>query len=55
MIAKSYEVSKLTLALEALYKRLPRDHPKYAKIKEEFYQKVHGDYAEEVVMKVMDN
>ncbi|MEK4484615.1 nuclease-related domain-containing protein [Psychrobacillus sp. FSL H8-0484] len=54
MIAKKYSTTLYVEALKALYKRLPRKHPKLKLIQDEYHQKVAGDLGEEVVMKVLE-
>ncbi|KQL36951.1 nuclease-related domain-containing protein [Psychrobacillus sp. FJAT-21963] len=54
MIAKKYTASQYVKTLRTLYKRLPKNHPKFLKIKNEFYQNQAGEIGEEVVMKVLE-
>ncbi|QFF97946.1 NERD domain-containing protein [Psychrobacillus glaciei] len=54
MIAKKYSASLHVKALHTLHKRMPRNHPKYVMIKDEYYQKLNGEIGEEVVMKVFE-
>lgn len=54
MIAKKYATTLYGEALKTLYKRLPRKHPKFKLIQNEYHQKVAGDLGEEIVMRVLE-
>ncbi|MFJ5769555.1 nuclease-related domain-containing protein [Psychrobacillus sp. NPDC093180] len=54
MIAKNYSASLYAEALQALYKRTPKNHLKFSKIQEEYYQIAAGNIGEEAVMKVIE-
>ena len=54
MIAKNYSASLYTEALHALYKRMPKNHLKFFKIQEEYYQLAAGNIGEEAVMKAIE-